>query len=47
MDEVPSPTANAGNGSSPILDGAGQNEDACALTGGGARARSGERHRVG
>jgi hypothetical protein len=47
MDEVPSPRANAGNGSNPSLDGAGQHEDACALTRGGAWAGSGERHCVG
>lgn len=46
MDEVPSPRANAGIGSNSILAGAGQCEDACALTKGRARAGPRERHRV-
>jgi len=45
-EEVPSPRANAGIGSDWILTGAGQCEDACALTRGKARAGPGERHRV-
>jgi hypothetical protein len=46
MDEVPSLKANAGIGSNSILAGAGQCEDACALTKGKARAGPEERHRI-
>jgi len=46
MDEVPSPRANARIGPNSILAGAGQREDACALTRGRVRAGPGERYRV-
>lgn len=45
-EEVPSSRANAGIGSGWILAGAGQCEDACALTRGKARAGQEERHRI-
>ena len=46
MDEVPSSRANARVGSDLILSGAGQREDACALTRGRGRAEPRERHRI-